>query len=1536
MGALKRRSTVGLVLATALALAMGLAPGAAMAVGAQTTATADGPVKAAGGGGQSTKSPGRTSAQIPAAVRTAVADGPTEVLVGFEDGAVVSRMTAALRPGLKRANRAAAAKIAATGYAATKRAALQTAGPGVSSVRDYNYLPVQMVKVTSLKALAALAAAPGVLSLDLPQRRQVDATPTDLSLIHQPEAAAAGYTGAGVRVAVLDTGVDYTLAGVNGAFGDCSAGPGTGSCRIDQYSDATNSGELDVDPGHHGTNVSGVIAETAPAAHLSVYNVFSIDPTTHKLSAADGDILGALNGVTRDAPAQNIRAVNMSLGSGGYNTTECTDSIYSAAFLNLRALGVVPVVAAGNDAYDSSQTFHSGVSSPACATGAVRVGAVYSASSPAVTWQAGACTNGPSQADAIACFSQTGPLLSLLAPGVDVKAAGVTESGTSQATPHVAGAVADLVSANPQATAQQIVRALTTTGRTIPDGRDGTTVHRLDIQAAAAAVGASPAEVSDPGCDTATLPANDDGSTGALSLPFVADFFGTSYPALYVNNNGNVTFQGPQGTYTPFTIGASTPPMIAPFFADVDTRGAGSGLTSYGNTTFGSRPAFCVNWNRVGYYAGHTDKSNSFQLLLVDRGEVGAGDFDIVINYNTLNWETGDASGGVNGYNGTPAGAGYSAGDGDATHFFQFPGSLSHAGLLDTNTQTGLVNGSRGTLQPGRYIFPVRNGAPPGAATLTGAVRDVNGVTQTGSPVQACPSSGGSCVVGFSGPDGHYTIVGVPAGSWNLTALPPAGSPLLPGHAGPLAVATGSTVQQDLVLGAPQAIPNGTTITDHGTTSDGIPVLYWTDPITLTSTGCTGGSASYAITQGTTTIRSGSMAESPAGSGHYTTLIDAFYPIYGDANVTIAYSCPDGTHPAIGFTIYIDPSGTVVDTTGAPIVGASVELLRADTANGPFAPVPDGSAVMSPSARSNPEITGSGGIFHWNVLAGFYQVQATKAGCHVPGGTDPAATSAVYEVPPPALGITLTLDCGETTGSSATTLTATPNPAVFGQPVVLTAQVTGSGVAPGGTVTFTAADGSVTGCANRPITAGQATCVVTFAHATTAPVTLTAVYSGDSGHPASSDHVVISVAQAAPVITWATPSPITYPAPVGLSQLNAAADIPGTFAYTADGASTAVDAVLHAGSHQLTATFTPTNAADYSTASATVTLTVLSGEQVIVADPVAPVTFGTPTTTMTARGGASDQPVTFTSATPVVCTVASTSGTNPATATVNVLAVGTCTVVASQSGTADWGAAADIRISFAVNSATQAGAVLDTSVSADQRTAAAKLTSPWFSTSQTGELLVALVAAEGPSSKTQKITSVSGGGLTWTLAARSNSAGGTAEVWQAWTNARLRRANVVAKFSVIGYRGSITVAAFTGAAHHLAATSVGGSRTGAPEVTLRPTGSNSLVWGVGHNSNVAASVSTPAGQSVSHQFARVSDTYWVQSVDSRTTARTPVRVRTLTPNTGRWQFSAVEIPAAGGDHDPAKGCQDPWWSLRWSESSSWGPRVGFAHDCEAG
>jgi hypothetical protein len=176
-----------------------------------------------------------------------------------------------------------------------------------------------------------------------------------------------------------------------------------------------------------------------------------------------------------------------------------------------------------------------------------------------------------------------------------------------------------------------------------------------------------------------------------------------------VNNNGNVTFNSGLSTFTPFGLtGAVAQPIIAPFFADVDTRNLGSAEVTYGTGTVGAQAAFGVNWVDVGYFSSRADKLNSFQLLIVDRSDIAAGDADIYFNYGQIQWETGGASGGSNGIGGNSARAGFSNGTGLSGTFFELPGSGVNGALLDTGAQS-LIDRSN-VDEDGRFIFTVRSG----------------------------------------------------------------------------------------------------------------------------------------------------------------------------------------------------------------------------------------------------------------------------------------------------------------------------------------------------------------------------------------------------------------------------------------------------------------------------------------------------------------------------------------------------------------------------------------------------------------------------------------------------------------------------------------------------------------------------------------------------------------------------------------------------------------------------------------------------------
>lgn len=175
------------------------------------------------------------------------------------------------------------------------------------------------------------------------------------------------------------------------------------------------------------------------------------------------------------------------------------------------------------------------------------------------------------------------------------------------------------------------------------------------------------------GSYTLALQPNDDGSSGVINLPFTFSFYGQNYTSLYINNNGNVTFESGMSTYSSTAFPSAGRKIIAPFWGDVDTRG-GNGQVLYKVTPH----AIFVNWVNVGYYNTQGDKRNTFQLILSDGTDPSIPDGNnIAFCYQDMQWTTGSASSGVNGFGGTPATAG--ANKGDNVGYFLI-GRFDHAG----------------------------------------------------------------------------------------------------------------------------------------------------------------------------------------------------------------------------------------------------------------------------------------------------------------------------------------------------------------------------------------------------------------------------------------------------------------------------------------------------------------------------------------------------------------------------------------------------------------------------------------------------------------------------------------------------------------------------------------------------------------------------------------------------------------------------------------------------------------------------------------
>ncbi len=456
----------------------------------------------------------RARALGPRVLRELRGRGWADALVVFDGSAPLAEAVRGVPPGGGRGT--AVLRTTRPAYTAEKSRVL-SALHGVSVVRDYSALPVSFVRFRSARSALAALNDPEVVGIAADGRRRMDLAQS-LPLIRQPVAAAAGYIGAGTSVAVVDTGVDYTRS----AFGSCSS-PGTpAGCRVAFAQDfAPNDGSLD-DNGH-GTNVAGIVAGVAPDTQILSLDVFS-GPTAY-----DSNILAAINWIVSNQATYNIRAMNLSLGAYyTHFTSECADPTnpYVSAFANARAVGVMPVVAAGNTAYDSG-TFVDGVSSPACTPGAMRVGAVYDSNvGSGLTWgdARSRCTDATTTADQITCFSQDGAILTVLAPGAMITAAGLTYGGTSQAAPHVAGAVAVLAAASPGASLDAISSAIANSGPAIIDARDGVTRHRFDLPSAVAAL--------------APPTAGADLSIAVTDSPDPASVGGTITYTLTVTNNG--------------------------------------------------------------------------------------------------------------------------------------------------------------------------------------------------------------------------------------------------------------------------------------------------------------------------------------------------------------------------------------------------------------------------------------------------------------------------------------------------------------------------------------------------------------------------------------------------------------------------------------------------------------------------------------------------------------------------------------------------------------------------------------------------------------------------------------------------------------------------------------------------------------------------------------------------------------------------------------------------------------------------------------
>ena len=183
---------------------------------------------------------------------------------------------------------------------------------------------------------------------------------------------------------------------------------------------------------------------------------------------------------------------------------------------------------------------------------------------------------------------------------------------------------------------------------------------------------------------TTTLARGDDAAGMLVDLtPIFAqgfDFYGHHYTGVYVNTNGNVSFDATVTTFTPspFPLQSSPNlhPLIAAWWGDVDTRVPIPGMPDHNLVYYAldvPNLRFVATWVDVGYFNQHDDLLNAFQIILTQA--TGGTSFDAELRYHRCEWTTGDFSGGHGGFGGIPAQAGFDATDG--VNFLSLPGSLT-------------------------------------------------------------------------------------------------------------------------------------------------------------------------------------------------------------------------------------------------------------------------------------------------------------------------------------------------------------------------------------------------------------------------------------------------------------------------------------------------------------------------------------------------------------------------------------------------------------------------------------------------------------------------------------------------------------------------------------------------------------------------------------------------------------------------------------------------------------------------------------------
>jgi subtilisin family serine protease/fibronectin type 3 domain-containing protein len=358
-----------------------------------------------------------------------------------------------------------------SGFEPASLAADLSARAGGAAGRIFTHVLNGFVFLGSERAAGVLAEDASVRTVVPDQHVEIaDTIPAGIERIRadhptQPDAHDSGFTGAGVRIGIIDTGIDLDHPDL---VANIDAGLGKNCYSVGPPND-----------GHgHGTHVAGTAAApsngigvvgVAPSARLVPIKVLSDSGTGDWSNVICG--IDYLTGLATDGNASNdVRVANMSLGDVGTLGT-CTDGGLREAICESVAAGIVYVAAAGNSATDAA-TFVPAAYPEVIAVSAIADfdGEPGGAAECQIDWSSFTINCD----DELASFSNYGDVVDVAAPGVGVYSTWTgggyqSISGTSMASPHVAGVAALVRSASPGLSPAQVQALIERTGD-YPDG----------------------------------------------------------------------------------------------------------------------------------------------------------------------------------------------------------------------------------------------------------------------------------------------------------------------------------------------------------------------------------------------------------------------------------------------------------------------------------------------------------------------------------------------------------------------------------------------------------------------------------------------------------------------------------------------------------------------------------------------------------------------------------------------------------------------------------------------------------------------------------------------------------------------------------------------------------------------------------------------------------------------------------------------------------------------------------------------------------